>query len=89
MPPRTGCDVEVARDAAFADVWPAARSRPSPPRPLGAVEVSGLDPDAWFHYLFTVDGYTSPGVAPAHPPADAARRCGSGAASCQHWCSGY
>ncbi|WP_208029461.1 alkaline phosphatase D family protein [Rhabdothermincola sediminis] len=54
------------------------------------VEVSGLPPDAWFHYRFRAGGWTSPvGRARTAPAPGVRAPLRFGVASCQRYVDGY
>ncbi len=82
---------QAATDAAFTDIV-AQGTEPAVAALAHSVHVtaSGLDPDRWYHYRFSVEGYTSPtGRTRTTPAASASTPLRLGAACCQNWRAGY
>jgi alkaline phosphatase D len=83
---------EVARDARFLDIVRRGETLAAPE--LGHsvhVDVTGLEPDRWYHYRFIAGGEVSPiGRTRTFPPIGApANRLRFAFASCQHYGQGF
>jgi alkaline phosphatase D len=83
---------EVARDARFLEIARRGVALAAPE--LGHavhVDVTGLEPDRWYHYRFIAGGEVSPlGRARTFPPLGAAKdRLRFAFASCQHYGQGF
>jgi len=78
---------EVAEDERFARVVQRGRAAAVPELSYSVhVDVTGLQPDRWYHYRFTVGDAVSPtGRLRTTPAAGADTPLRLAAASCQHW----
>lgn len=85
---------EVATDATFATVVRSGTYLATPDEAHSVhVDADGLDPDTWYSYRFSVEGWQSPaGRTRTTPTPDSCRsdaRLRFGVATCQNWTAGY